>query len=740
MQAPPGTGPIIPLEEGWKQIREGIQKLEELLSSEFDRKIKPFTNAEYMNIYTVCYKMCAQRTPFNWSEPLYKRHQETFRDYLRDHVLSALTDRHGEYLLVELVKRWDHHKIMNKWMHRFFMYLNRYYRDQNNLPTLEETGRTVFREVIFNNVKAKATQAIIDIINRERDGAVADRALLRKCVEIYEAMGEGNLEVYQSAFESALLASTKDYYSRKSHEWVETDTTPQYCVKAEEILYKELGRVTGYLNASSEAPLLRVVERELLAVHLHRLLDKESSGLRWLLRNRRKEDLARIYRLFSRVDGALVPIAKTVKDHIQEAGLSIVRQRDAALSSEAKENPADPAYVQSLVDLHEECKQLVLIEFNGNTVFQKALKDAFEVFINKESASKYSNAELISTYCDRLLKGGIERMDDAATEDALEKVVQLFAFITDKDLFGEIYRNHLSKRLLSQRSSSNDLERSMISKLKLRCGAQYTSKMEGMLGDLTVAADHQRDFEKFLVGRPALPIEFTVQILTTGFWPSYKHTDVPLPPELTICQGVFREYYDTKTSHRKLTWNYTLGQATVKGNYAVPYDLQVTTLQALTLLVFNRRSANVPFEELRSCLNIEEEIMKRLLHSLSCGKYQVLVKEPAGRTINTSDRFSFNEGFACPLRKIRIPMASLDDTHNPQRVEEDRSIAIEAAIVRTMKARKTLQHQTLITEVIQQLHFFKPNPKIIKRRIEHLIEREYLERDTADTNLYRYLA
>ena len=31
----------------------------------------------------------------------------------------------------------------------------------------------------------------------------------------------------------------------------------------------------------------------------------------------------------------------------------------------------------------------------------------------------------------------------------------------------------------------------------------------------------------------------------------------------------------------------------VKGNYGVPYDLQVTTLQALTLLVFNRRAINV---------------------------------------------------------------------------------------------------------------------------------------------------
>ena len=48
-----------------------------------------------------------------------------------------------------------------------------------------------------------------------------------------------------------------------------------------------------------------------------------------------------------------------------------------------------------------------MVEFNGNSLFQKALKDAFEVFINKESASKFSNAELISTFCDRLLKGGM---------------------------------------------------------------------------------------------------------------------------------------------------------------------------------------------------------------------------------------------------------------------------------------------------------------------------------------------
>jgi cullin 1 len=37
------------------------------------------------------------------------------------------------------------------------------------------------------------------------------------------------------------------------------------------------------------------------------------------------------------------------------------------------------------------------------------------------------------------------------------------------------------------------------------------------------------------------------------------------------------------------------------------------------------------------------------------------------------------------MRKIRIPMASLEESHNTKRVEEDRTYQIEAAIVRIMK-------------------------------------------------------
>ena len=73
-------------------------------------------------------------------------------------------------------------------------------------------------------------------------------------------------------------------------------------------------------------------------------------------------------------------------------------------------------------------------------------------------------------------------------------------------------------------------------------------------------------------------------------------------------------------------------------------------------------------------------------------------------------------------------------------VEEDRKHAIEATIVRIMKTRKTLDHEKLILEASNQLlRHFKPDPKQIKRRIEYLIDKEYITRHETDRELYVYV-
>lgn len=53
----------------------------------------------------------------------------------------------------------------------------------------------------------------------------------RSCVELFESMGMGTLDAYVADLEGPLLTNTREHYARKSQEWIETDSTPDYMIK-----------------------------------------------------------------------------------------------------------------------------------------------------------------------------------------------------------------------------------------------------------------------------------------------------------------------------------------------------------------------------------------------------------------------------------------------------------------------------------------------------------------------------
>jgi cullin 1 len=67
---------------------------------------------------------------------------------------------------------------------------------------------------------------------------------------------------------------------------------------------------------------------------------------------------------------------------------------------------------------------------------------------------------------------------------------------------------------------------------------------------------------------------------------------------------------------------------------------------------------------------------------------------------------------------LNVPLKSVEqkDIEGVHRtIDEDRKMVIQAAIVRTMKARQTLKHSLLMQEVIEQLSSrFKPKIPVIK--------------------------
>lgn len=87
---------------------------------------------------------------------------------------------------------------------------------------------------------------------------------------------------------------------------------------------------------------------------------------------------------------------------------------------------------------------------------------------------------------------------EAEVDSVLDKAIILFRFISDKDIFETFYRRHLARRLLQQRSVSDDAERGMLAKLKIESGASFVRDLEGMIKDMKLSADTMVDYKSHL--------------------------------------------------------------------------------------------------------------------------------------------------------------------------------------------------------------------------------------------------
>ncbi|KAH6837951.1 paramyosin [Perilla frutescens var. hirtella] len=76
-------------------------------------------------------------------------------------VTLSLREKSDEFLLRELARRWNDHKIMVKWLTRFFNYLDRFYVQRKALPSLHEARISGFHELVYKEFKCKAADVVL---------------------------------------------------------------------------------------------------------------------------------------------------------------------------------------------------------------------------------------------------------------------------------------------------------------------------------------------------------------------------------------------------------------------------------------------------------------------------------------------------------------------------------------------------------------------------------------------------
>lgn len=278
----------------------------------------------------------------------------------------------------------------------------------------------------------------------------------------------------------------------------------------------------------------------------------------------------------------------------------------------------------------------------------------------------------------------------------------------------------------------------MISFIKLQSGPQFTKKLEGMLNDLAIATEQAKLYESS--SPSSNEVDFHVTILTSSHWPSYKNfPELQVPRALLPAMESFTQYYQGRNNHRLVKWCYSLGTATVTGKFgARAFDLVVGTFQMCVIMQFNLCS-EMPLRALKETLKMDDDTLIKNVKSLMLKNFKLL-EVRGGQPLSLDAVIGVNDAFTSPYNRIVFPTPVLEEVYKKEVVAEDRSIAVEAAIVRIMKSRRKLGHNELVQEVLTALRNFQPNPAQIKQKIDQLIDRDYLERDPDDRTLYRYLA
>ncbi|KAG9102837.1 hypothetical protein FRC06_000983 [Ceratobasidium sp. 370] len=446
--------------------------------------------------------------------------------------------------------------------------------------------------------------------------------------------------------------------------------------------------------------------------------------------------------------------------------------------------------VPGLVTLRNFAKEVVKECFGevNRGEFASALDDAFSAGVG---ARDYVPSAMMAQALDREMRRGQRGESDQGWKDKLFGILELSKYTRDKDVFREIYTRALAKRLLTQSTTDDDMEKTLIVKLKSDYDPEFSAG-DVMFKDLQQSSGDMEEYRRRIQGYAGdLDRSLNVMVLTHAKWPSFKEhnmlasedtagttqkkrgrkqatatTAVELPPEMAAALLRYEKYYTSKHSQRRTAWFHSLGTVVLTSRFpGGNKEISVSMYQALVLLLFNEKERFSAAEiQLRTKLSDEDLLVT--LQSLALGKKRVLIRANPKTTkdIAPSDEFKWNGEFTDSKRNFRVQsiqqQTTMEDTQEAEKeIIEGRQHVIDAAIVRIMKAKKTRTYEQvrgwlkiyavaddhmlaqLKTETIMALEkHFKPSVADIKKRVDELQEKEYIERDPNDKNMFRYVA
>lgn len=528
--------------------------------------------------------------------------------------------------------------------------------------------------------------------------------------------------IYFAEFEEMVCNDTRDYFEKAADDLLSSvQDAAIYTNQTAAWLKAEEERCNLYLSIQSLPRLLATVKDVLIRRRFRTVMEIPGKGFKAWIENDQYSELKLLHELTSLVTDTFDDAKEMINAIIMEKGNEINQKSTEAMTAARSAkgtgkrteaaNPTTIAiqWVEQVLALKDKFDNILTKCYGNNTGLRASVESSFSQFVNQ--IPKVS--EYLSLFIDDNLKKSLKGKSDAEVEEVLDKSVVLFRFISDKDLFETYYKAHFAKRLLNGRSLSDDIERSMIAKLKMEIGTSFTSKLEGMFRDMKISKDMMSDY-KAASEKKKGDIDINVNVLTSTVWPgSVVSSQVKCiyPPEIENARQAFETFYLTRHNGRKLEWNSNMGTADVKARFQNKmHEINMPTFAMIILLQFNDLADDqyLTFEQLKEATNIPDADLVRHLQSIAVApRTRLLRKEPMSKNINPDDKFYFNSKFESPMTRIKVlAVTSSNRVENDsekkdtlEKIDVARKHEADAAVVRIMKYVISLSMGTLILTV-----------------------------------------
>ncbi|KER28332.1 hypothetical protein T265_04792 [Opisthorchis viverrini] len=675
--------------------------------------------------------------------------------------------------------------------------------DRHTMEILE-VGLAHWKLYLLDLIKDRLSACLVREVQNDRMGIDGQQDCIHASVESFRRVGElrdnerAGMDIYNKIFQAPLLESTKTFYTS----WAASRETElacsQYVNEALILREEEKNRALRYYKRS-----FLKVQALFQEVVVKARLDFINQSVRHLVAEEHKSELRNLFQLLA-PDNLCSELSHWFGQHIMQlireaiAGLP----RDLALApAHFVENLLSirNRFIQFIDEIFD---GMSLFRNQMDKAFNQAIND--RTVVNTAPGGSGSKSpgprpsELLSRYMDGLLRKS-SKSSESELESKLTESISIFKYIDEKDVFQKYYQRMLCKRLISNTPSSMELEESVINQLKAVCGYEFTGKFHRMFNDVQLAPELNRKFDDFLATNNVhFRFGHHFNVLTQCSWPINLTgvVEFKLPDELQQCTSQFEAFYAASYQGRKMRWAHQSSTVELTLLFAdKPYQIQAPTLHASILLLFDVLDSDVilvrdlssriqlisadtvaggsssenPLTAVAATPGSSNDAMDTTPDSVSGAPYDqihrilgplleinILSLESADSsfsetdkpTLSPSTRIVLNRAFKNKRLKFRVNFGSqvkettqTDAEQVERQVNEDRRYFIQAAIVRVMKSRKQIDHVSLIKSVFQQASGrFQPSIPLIKRCVETLIDKGYIERSPYDPDQYNYLA